>query len=302
MIDPRTLEVFYWVVQLGGFRRAAEKLRTTQPAVSSRIAALEVRLGGSLLDRNRRRRVTLTPRGTALLAYAERILALQGEMMTALADPAGGLRGTVRLGTSETIVHTWLSALIRRVHEVHPSVTLDISVDISLNLREALVKGEVDVALLLGAVAAPRVRTLPLCEYPLAWIAAPGLPLGPDAPTLAQLARWPIVTYSRATTPYLELAELLNQPGLPPARIFANSSLSSIVRMVLDGIGIGVIAPAAITRELASGALRRLDGAPPLAPLVFVASHAEMPGSGLAAAVSRLAQEVAQEVVQEAAP
>ena len=149
MIDPRTLEVFYWVVQLGGFRRAAEKLRTTQPAVSSRIAALEARLGASLLDRNRRRRVALTPRGTELLAYAERILALQGEMMAALADPAG-LRGTVRLGTSETIVHTWLSALIRRVHEVHPSVTLDISVDISLNLREALVKGEVDVALLLG--------------------------------------------------------------------------------------------------------------------------------------------------------
>ena len=118
MIDPRTLEVFYWVVQLGGFRRAAEKLRTTQPAVSSRIAALEVRLGGSLLDRNRRRRVTLTPRGTALLAYAERILALQGEMMTALADPAGGLRGTVRLGTSETIVHTWLSARFLRPADV----------------------------------------------------------------------------------------------------------------------------------------------------------------------------------------
>ena len=301
MIDLRTLEIFYWVVQLGGFRRAAEKLHTTQPAVSSRIAALEVRLGVRLLDRNRRQRVVLTRRGAELLGYAERILALHDEMSAALADPAG-LRGTVRLGTSETIVHTWLSALIRRVHEVHPSVTLDISVDISLNLREALVKGEVDVALLLGAVAAPRVRTLPLCEYPLAWIAAPGLPLGPDAPTLAQLARWPIITYSRATTPYLELAELLNQPGLPPARIFANSSLSSIVRMVLDGIGIGVIAPAAITRELASGALRRLDGAPPLAPLVFVASHAEMPGSGLAAAVSRLAQEVAQEVVQEAAP
>lgn len=292
MIDLRTLEVFYWVVQLGGFRRAAEKLHTTQPAVSNRIALLEARLGVSLLDRNRRRRVALTPRGIEVLAYAERILALEGEMMAALADPSG-LRGTVRLGTSETIVHTWLSALIRRVHELHPSITLDISVDISLNLRDALIKGEVDVAFLLGAVTAPRIRNLPLCEYPLAWIAAPGLPLGPDAPSLAQLARWPVITYSRATSPYLELAGLLNRPGLPPARIFANSSLASIIRMVLDGIGIGVIAPAAITRELASGELRRLDGGPPLAPLAFVASYAEAPGSGLAAAVSRLAQEVA---------
>ncbi len=292
MIDFRTLEVFYWVVQLGGFRRAADKLHTTQPAVSSRIALLEARLGVSLLDRNRRRRITLTLRGIELLAYAERILALEDEMMAALADTSG-LRGTVRLGTSETIVHTWLSGLIRRVHDLHPSVTLDISVDISLNLRDALIKGEVDVALLLGAVTAPRIRNLPLCEYPLAWIVAPDLPFGPEAPSLAQLVRWPVITYSRGTSPYLELTGLLNQPGLPPARIFANSSLASIVRMVLDGIGIGVIAPAAIERELASGQLRRLDGGPPLAPLVFVASYAETPGSRLTAAVSKLAQEVA---------
>lgn len=290
MIDIRTLEIVYWVVKLGGFRRAAEKLHTTQPAISARVAALEAQLGTRLIERDRRRRISVTPSGIELLGYAERILALQGEMLAAMTSP-GDLRGTVRLGTSETIVHTWLSQLIRRLHEVYPHVTIDISVDISSSLRTALLAGEVDVAFLLGPVTAPGIRSAALCEYDLAWVARPDLAVGT---ALAELARWPVITYARATGPFAQVAELFGRAGLPTPRIFANSSLASIVRMVLDGIGVGVIAPAAIGRELASGELRILPGAPALSPLVFTTNHADAPGNALAAAVCRLAHEVAR--------
>lgn len=292
MIDLRTLGVFFWVARLGGFRRAAERLHTTQPAVSGRIAALEAALGARLLDRDRRRAVALTPKGVALLGYAERLLALHGEMVAAVGDPSG-LRGTVRLGTSETIVHTWLSALARRLHEVYPLVTLDISVDISPSLRDALLGGELDVALLLGPVSAPRVRNVPLCSYELAFVARPDLPVGPEPLDLAALARWPMITYSRDTGPYRQLAELFRGPGLAAPRLFANASLASIVRMALDGIGVGVIAPAAIAGELRSGALRRLRTEARLRPLAFTAAYADTPGNEVAAAVARLAGEVA---------
>lgn len=297
MIDLRSLEIFYWVVQLGGFRRAAGKLNTTQPAVSSRIAGLEAALGGALLVRDRRRKLSLTPRGAELVGYAERMLALHGEMQAALAGPDGPSRlgGTVRLGVSETIVHTWLSTLVRRLHEVHPDVTLDIAVDISASLRTALLAGEVDVAFLLGPTASPRVRSLPLCDYPLAWVARPGLLPGPRPLALAGLAAWPIITYARGTAPYAELSALFSRPGLPPPRIFSNSSLASIVRMALDGIGIGVIAPAAIKRELAAGELEVVQAEPALQPLSFQACWADTPGNGLCAAVTRLAQEVAHQ-------
>ena len=286
MIELRTLEIFYWVVQLGGFRRAAERLHTTQPAVSARIAALESAIGARVLERDRRRRVLPTPRGAELWAYAARMLALQAEMHTAMTAPEE-LRGTVRLGTSETIVHTWLNRLLRRLHEQYPNLTVDLSVDISTQLRAGLLGGEIDVAMLLGPVAAPGVMDVPLCAYPLVWVARPGT----EARTLAEFARHPLITYARGTGPHEQLSALFQQQR---ARIFANSSLSSIVRMVLDGIGIGVIARAAIGAELASGALRVLDG-PPLAPLSFTASYVTTPGSGLAAAVARLAAEVASD-------
>ena len=292
LIDLRSLEVFYWVVQLGGFRRAAGKLNTTQPAVSSRIAGLEAAVGGPVLDRDRRRKLSVTPRGVALLGYAERMLALHGEMQAAMGG-AEDLRGTVRLGVSETIVHTWLSTLVRRLHEVHPQVAVDIAVDISGNLRAALLAGEIDAAFLLGPVASPRVRCLPLCEYPLAWVARPGLLPGARPLALRDLAAWPVLTYARGTAPHAELTRLLGGPGLPPPRVFSNSSLASIVRMALDGIGIGVIAPAAIRRELAAGELEVVQAEPAVQPLSFQACWADMPGSDLAAAVTRLAQEVA---------
>ena len=278
------------MVQLGGFRRAAEKLATTQPAVSARVAGLEVMIGARLLDRGQRRRVGLTPAGLRLLGYAERLLTLQAEMHAAFIAP-DAQRGTIRLGVSETIVHTWLSVLIRQLHDAYPWLEVDIAVDVSPNLRAALLAGEIELALLMGPVAAPGVHDLALRAEPLAWVAHPDLPLGPAPLDLAALARWPIITYARNTRPHQQLRDLF--AGHKPPRIFANASLSSTVRMVLDRIGIGLVAPAAIQAELARGDLVLLDAAPGLDPLVFTASWRESPGAPLAAAIAAMAQAVA---------
>ena len=291
MIELRTLETFYWVARLGGFRRAAEKLNTTQPAVSARIVQLEQAFNTRLIDRDKRRSA-LTPKGVELFAYAERMLALRTEMVMAVTS-AGSLRGTVRLGLSETIVHTWLARLVKRLHERYPEITLEIAVDVSANLRDSLLAGELDVALLLGPVSAPKIKNLPLCSYPMAWIASPDLPLGPHPLTLTELAAWPIMTYSRLTRPYREVTELFARVEIPRPRFFANSSLASIVRMTLDGIGISAIPPAVIPNELAAGRLRLLACETALPSLVFTASYLDQPDNALAVIVAGLAQSVA---------
>ncbi|GGF37181.1 LysR family transcriptional regulator [Aliidongia dinghuensis] len=293
MIELRTLETFYWVARLGGFRRAAEKLNTTQPAVSARIQQLEQAFNTRLIDRDKRHSA-LTPKGVELFAYAERMLALRTEMVMAVTE-AGSLRGTVRLGLSETIVHTWLARLVKRLHERYPAITLEISVDVSANLRDALLAGELDIALLLGPISAPKIMNLPLCRYPMAWIASPDLSIGSGPVTLTELAAWPIMTYSRQTRPYREVTELFARVEIPRPRFFANSSLASIVRMTLDGIGISAIPPAVIPDELAAGRLRILASDTVLPPLAFTASYLDQPDNALAAIVARLAESVAIE-------
>ena len=115
MIDFKTLETFMWVANLRSFRGAAEKLHTTQPAISMRIAQLEDDLKVRLIERDRRM-VAMTHKGQELLGYAERLMRLRAEMIEAVGDRST-MRGIVRLGVSETIVHTWLPTLIERVEQ-----------------------------------------------------------------------------------------------------------------------------------------------------------------------------------------
>jgi DNA-binding transcriptional LysR family regulator len=155
MPQLRSLEIFYWVAKLKSFRGAADLLHTTQPAVSQRVAALETEFGLKLFDRTARA-VTLTPKGRELLDHAERMLRLRAEMMRTVAAPAA-LGGLLRLGVSETIVHTWLARFIERVNATYPRIVLDIVVDVSPNLRDALVAHGLDLALLLGPISQPNL-------------------------------------------------------------------------------------------------------------------------------------------------
>ena len=294
MIDLRSLEVFYWVVKLGGFGRAAERLHMTQPAVSGRISQMEARFNVRLLDRSSRRALAPTPKGLELHAYAERMLSLRSEMVARLTE-AASLSGTLRLGAAETLVHTLLGPVLRRLHQLHPRVTPEITVDISPNLQSALLAGELDVALLLGPVNEPRVSNEALRDYELAWVASPGLALAAGRLGLAELARWPILSYARGTLPHAQLAQLFSRTDLPPARIFASSSLASILHMAVDGIGIGVLPRIMVDRDLADQRLLLLDVEPALPPLRFTASYLGTPGSGLAEAVARLARQVAED-------
>src|SRR3979411_2537444 len=97
MTDFKAIETFLWVVNLGSFRGAAQKLNTTQPAISQRIAQLEREVGVRLLQRDRRM-VLPTPSGREMMVYAEKLIGMRSEMLAAVGDRSKmrrvrGLRG-----------------------------------------------------------------------------------------------------------------------------------------------------------------------------------------------------------------
>jgi DNA-binding transcriptional LysR family regulator len=151
MVDFRMLTTFTWVANLRSFRAAAVKLNTTQPAVSLRIAQLEQQLGVRLLERNRRL-VVPTEKGQKLLGFAERLLRLRAEMIESIGQRSS-MHGIVRLGVAETIVHTWLPALIERVNGAYPNLELEIEVDVSPNLHGRLVARDLDLGSYLDQLA-----------------------------------------------------------------------------------------------------------------------------------------------------
>ncbi len=287
MAEFKTLETFVWVVKLGSFHGAAAKLSATQPAISQRIAQLEAEFGVQLLKR-KSRPVVATKEGRDLLIHAERLLRMRDEMEKALADRSA-VRGVLRLGVSETIVHTWLSRFIDLVAEMYPSLALEIEVDISVNLRERLVAQHIDLAFLLGPVSAPSIRNRDLCRFPLAFIASPALSLPAGPVPLAALATHPLITFSRRTRPYMEISELFARPDLPPIRLHATASLAPAVRMALDSRAIAIIPPAIVAQEIAAKKLRIIRSENALPELSFTASWPNNPGNSIAERIADIA-------------
>ena len=293
MIDLRNIETFFWVSTLGSFRAASEKLNTTQPAVSQRIASLERDLGVRLFERDARG-VTLTGKGHELLSHAERMLQLRRDMLQA-AREQNVMRGPMRIGVAETIVQTWLSALVEHVHASYPALVLQIEVDTTPVLRSHLVSRQIDLAFLMGPVLESRFENLPLCAYPLAWVASPRLALGPEPLTLQRIGTLPVITYPSSSSPYQLVRDMLTRAGVQAPRMYGSASLSMVVRMTLDCIGTSVIAPVFLDKELASGELRLLNvQADPLPDLAFTATWVQGPDSHAARAIALLAQQAAQ--------
>lgn len=267
-MNLRFLETFVWVARLKSFRLTAEKLFTTQASVSSRIAALEADLGVKLLLRDSRG-VSLTPEGSRVLEYAERMLDTAQAMKQSLGAERTRV-GRVRLGIMDTVIHTWMSALVAELTARYPQVEIELVADTALNLREHLHKGFVDVILQTDLLREERIRSLDLARYPMGWIVASGSALHREYADLAELARERILTFSRNSRPHQDVASLLQAAGAHSLRLNCVNSVSAITRLLRDGFGVAALPPALVASELARGELALLDGllAPPSLELV----------------------------------
>src|SRR2546421_6868313 len=154
-MDTRQLAAFCAVVERRSFSQAAERLGVTQPAVSLQVRALEKRLGTQLLDRSGRR-VEPTEAGLRLYRGAQRLLALEEDIVNDLTvDAAGELVGTFEIGASTGPGGVVLSQLLCEVAAVHTGLNIALSVFDT----QTVVERVADRTLELGVVgAAPRHR------------------------------------------------------------------------------------------------------------------------------------------------
>ncbi|MFY9674786.1 MAG: LysR substrate-binding domain-containing protein [Terriglobales bacterium] len=147
------LKVFRTVAKHLNFRKAAEALSLTQPAITLQIKALEQHLGVQLFDRSGAH-ISLTPAGTLLLKYAGEIEELETAAQAELSKLAGEHRGELRIGASLTIAQYILPHLLGAFQQHHPLVRPHVTTRNTEHVLEALVANEVS----LGFIEGPALR------------------------------------------------------------------------------------------------------------------------------------------------
>ena len=138
-LDLTALRAFMVTADTGGVTRAASLLNLTQSAVSMQIKRLEEALARPFFFRNARR-LTLTPEGEQLLAYARRMLSLNDEVLARLTDTA--LEGELRLGVPHDIVFPAIPDILKRMAQCYPRLRINLTSSFTLTMKEALARGE----------------------------------------------------------------------------------------------------------------------------------------------------------------
>lgn len=279
------IRTFLWVTRLGGFRKASERLNLSQPAVSTRIANLEGELRVSLFERGPGELV-LTKHGSLLLSYAEQMLFVEEEIMQRVANPAE-TEGLFRVGASETIAQAWLPSFLKAFSDQFPRVNVDLMVDISLNLRTALLDRRLDLAFLMGPVSEYSVENVALPQFDLHWYRA-------SSNEQTDLSKIPVISYSSKTRPYRELMSELSRKVGPQVRVFASASLSASLKMIAAGVAVGPFPRALANDDLEAGRIVEFDPGIQPQPLEFTASYLSEPRSFLIEDSAKIAREVAR--------
>jgi len=166
------LKVFRAVAEQLNFRKAAEQLFLTQPAVTLQIKALENDLGVRLFDRSAGR-ITLTRQGSVLLGYANKVAKLVADAERELGGSQGEVSGELLLGVSTTIAQYVLPRLLQAFLEEHPRVQFSLHSGNTSQVVELLLEGKVAIGLIEGPSRERGVHVEPFMEDELVLITPP---------------------------------------------------------------------------------------------------------------------------------
>jgi DNA-binding transcriptional LysR family regulator len=277
LMDTRQLAAFCAVVERRSFSQAAEQLGVTQPAVSLQIRSLEKRLGTQLLDRSGRR-VEPTEAGNRLYRSAQRLLAMEEQLLADLGDEAEGeLAGRLEIGASTGPGGTVLPVVLAEFQQLHPGVHVALAVSDTQHVVEQVARREVE----LGVVGASRRHRGVVFEpffHDQVVLAVPrGHRFAGQTVKLEQLKGEPLVLMQEGAGVRQVIEEELRAAGVRLRDLDVRLELGlqeSARSAVIGGFGVTFISRSAIEADLAAGtvATARVEGLEPSREISLVRS------------------------------
>lgn len=241
---------------------AAQALHTSQPGISQRIRELEEELGVSIFVRQGKRLTGLTPPGQAVAAIADRIAAEVENLRNVGSEFSDAEAGHFVIAATHMQARYILPQPVLAFTRRFPKVQLAIRQGNPRQLADMVLKGEADIAIATETLDHfPELETIPCYRWHHCVIAPKGHPvLKNKAPTLADIARFPLVTYDAAFSGRSALDETFAQAGVDTRVVLTAIDTDVIKTYVRAGLGVGIIASMAVDREQDSD-LGVLDGA-----------------------------------------
>jgi DNA-binding transcriptional LysR family regulator len=276
-MDTRQLAAFCAVVERKSFSQAAERLGVTQPAVSLQVRSLEKRLGRRLLDRSGRR-VEPTEAGLALYRGAQRMIALEGQLLEELeAGEEGELGGTLEVGASTGPGSTVVPVLLCEFQRANPGVAISLSISDTQTVVDRVAGRELE----LGVVGASRrhrgVTFEPFFRDEVVLACPPDHRFAGRTITLDELQQEPLIVMQEGAGVRQVIEDELRRAGTrlrdlePRLELGLQESARSAVAA---GYGVTFISRTAIEGDLAAGTLAvgRVKGLEPARQISLVRS------------------------------
>ena len=285
-MELRHLRYFIGVAEEENVSRAALKLHVSQPALSRQIRDLEDELGFLLLERGARS-VRLTEAGRAFLTEARAVVQrAEDAVKTARAIATGGV-GELHVGYAPSLTPRILPRTLRAFQAELPNVRVRLHDLSTEEMLAGLREGKLQIAFVARPTPAMLrgLRFEELLRDSLCLAVAPKHPLaGRRSVTLAEVAREPLITYSRKDYPdaHENLAALFAAIKIKPRIAEEHDSVSSLIAAVESGAGVAV-APQSLACT-AGPRLKLIPFSPAPAPLVVGAAWSK---AGLSAAAER---------------
>ena len=257
-MDTRQLAAFCAVVERRSFSQAAERLGVTQPAVSLQVRALEKRLGTQLLDRSGRR-VEPTEAGLRLYRGAQRMLALEDQIMAGVAASAEGeLAGELIIGASTGPAAIAVPVALCEFQRENPDVRVFLNVSDTHSVVERVAARELELGIVGAARRHRGVRFEPFFSDQVILACPPGHPFADRTVTLDELRGESLILMQEGAGVRQIVEDGLRRQGVRLRELDVRLELGlqeSVRRAVEAGYGVTFISRTAVEPDLAAGTL-----------------------------------------------
>ena len=247
----------------GSFKRAADSLYVSQPAVSLQVQNLEKQLNVPLFDRGGRR-AQLTEAGHLLLSYGERVISLCQETCRAIEDLQNLQGGTLIVGASQTTGTYLIPRMIGLFRERYSDVSVQLQVHSTRRTSWAVANGQVDLAIIGGEVPTELqevLNVIPYADDELALILPANHVLAQEtAINKEDLYKLNFITLDSQSTIRKVIDKVLTRYEINPKRLKIEMELNSIEAIknaVQSGLGAAFVSTTAIEKELEMGVLHQ---------------------------------------------